>query len=51
MPDSSYLSALLQNKPLHVATILSMLLQVKVSHAFVIRRRFEKNILKDSKFN
>ena len=46
-----YLSALLQNKPLHVATILSVLLQVKVSHAFAIRWRFEKNILTDSKFN
>ena len=32
-------------------TSLFVLLQVKVSHAFVICRRFEKNILKDSKFN
>ena len=39
MPDSSHLSTLLQNKPLRAATILSVLLQVKVSPTFIIRRR------------
>ena len=34
MPDSSQLFSLLQNKPLRAATILSMLLQVKVFFLF-----------------
>ena len=34
MPDSSQLFALLQNKPLRAATILSVLLQVKVFFLF-----------------